>query len=459
MTLQHSFTDFISKESLFTKQNKLLIAVSGGVDSVVLCDLCNEAGYDFLIAHCNFQLRGEESNRDEDFVLQLGRNYGKEVLVKHFATKAYAAQNKVSTQVAARELRYSWFYDLLDSDPPRRTTLPTPDSRLKTPDLLLTAHHADDNIETVLMNFFKGTGVSGMRGILPKQGKLIRPLLFATKAELLDYAKTKGLKWVEDSSNAGDQYTRNYFRHQVIPLLQKVYPQVDQNLISNISRFRDIEVLYKQSIALHKKKLLEQKGNEVHIPVLKLKGVKPLNSIVYEIIKDFSFSNGQVQDVLNLLESESGHFVASPTHRIIRNRNWLIIAPLASEEAANILIEEMVSKVRTANWQLQISRKNRSEISISSDSNTACVDASDIKFPLLLRKWKEGDYFYPLGMKKKKKVARFLIDQKISKTDKENIWVLEMNKKIVWVVGQRIDDRFKITDATKEVIVISVSNP
>lgn len=452
MTLQHSFTDFISKESLFTKQNKLLIAVSGGVDSVVLCDLCHEAGYDFVIAHCNFQLRGEESNRDEDFVLQLGRNYGKEVLVKHFATKAYATQNKVSTQVAARELRYSWFYDLLDSDPPRRTTLPTPD-------LLLTAHHADDNIETVLMNFFKGTGVSGMRGILPKQGKLIRPLLFATKADLLDYAKTKGLKWVEDSSNAGDQYTRNYFRHQVIPLLQKVYPQVDQNLISNISRFRDIELLYQQSIALHKKKLLETKGNEVHIPVLKLKGGKPLNSIVYEIIKDFSFSNGQVQDVLNLLESESGHFVASPTHRIIRNRNWLIIAPLATEEAANILIEEMVSKVRTANWQLQISRKNRSEISISSDSNTACVDATDIRFPLLLRKWKEGDYFYPLGMKKKKKVARFLIDQKISKTDKENIWVLEMNKKIVWVVGQRIDDRFKITDATKEVIVISVSNP
>jgi len=452
MTLQHSFTDFISKESLFTKQNKLLIAVSGGVDSVVLCNLCHEAGYDFVIAHCNFQLRGEESNRDEDFVLQLGRNYGKEVLVKHFATKAYAAQNKVSTQVAARELRYSWFYDLLDSDPPRRTTLPTPD-------LLLTAHHADDNIETVLMNFFKGTGVSGMRGILPKQGKLIRPLLFATKADLLDYANTKGLKWVEDSSNAGDQYTRNYFRHQVIPLLQKVYPQVDQNLISNISRFRDIELLYQQSIALHKKKLLETKGNEVHIPVLKLMGVKPLNSIVYEIIKDFSFSNGQVQDVLNLLESESGHFVASLTHRIIRNRNWLIIAPLASEEAANILIEEMVSKVRTANWQLQISRKNRSEISISSDSNTACVDATDIKFPLLLRKWKEGDYFYPLGMKKKKKVARFLIDQKISKTDKENIWVLEMNKKIVWVVGQRIDDRFKITDATKEVIVISVSNP
>ena len=465
MTLQHSFTDFISKESLFTKQNKLLIAVSGGVDSVVLCDLCHEAGYDFVIAHCNFQLRGEESNRDEDFVLQLGRHYGKEVLVKHFATKAYAIQNKVSTQVAARELRYSWFYDLLDSRPPSAAADHVPDSHpprrttLPTPDLLLTAHHADDNIETVLMNFFKGTGVSGMRGILPKQGKLIRPLLFATKAELLAYANTKGLKWVEDSSNAGDQYTRNYFRHQVIPLLQKVYPQVDQNLISNISRFRDIEVLYQQSIALHKKKLLETKGNEVHIPVLKLKGGKPLNSIVYEIIKDFSFSNGQVQDVLNLLESESGHFVASPTHRIIRNRNWLIIAPLATEEAANILIEEMVSKVRTANWQLQISRKNRSEISISSDSNTACVDATDIRFPLLLRKWKEGDYFYPLGMKKKKKVARFLIDQKISKTDKENIWVLEMNKKIVWVVGQRIDDRFKITDATKEVIVISVSNP
>lgn len=457
MALQNSFTDFITKESLFTKQNKLLIAVSGGVDSVVLCHLCHESGFDFVMAHCNFQLRGEESNRDEDFVLQLGRNYGKEVLVKHFATKAYATQNKVSTQVAARELRYSWFYDLLEPTPDSR--LSTPDSRLTPPDLLLTAHHADDNIETVLMNFFKGTGITGMRGILPKQGKLIRPLLFATKDSLLEYAKEKGLKWVEDSSNAGDQYTRNYFRHQLIPSLQKVYPQVNQNLVASINRFREVETLYQHAIALQKKKLLEQKGNEVHIPVLKLKKVAALPSVVYEIAKDFGFVTGQVDDIIHLLEAETGHFVASATHRIIRNRDWLIIAPMATEEAANILIEEMVSKVRTAQWQLQLSKKDRSAVSISTDSNVAYLDAATIQFPLLLRKWKEGDYFYPLGMKKKKKkVSRFLIDQKMSKTDKENIWVLEMNKKIVWVVTQRIDDRFKITDASKEALVITVSS-
>ena len=265
MDLLEKYKAFIKKEDLFQEKDKLLIAVSGGVDSVVLCELSKQSGYDFVMAHCNFQLRGTESDRDEQFVKELGEKYKVEVLVKKFDTQKYSEDNKLSFQVAARELRYNWFYELLESS--------TFNIQHSTFNYLLTAHHADDNVETLLMNFFKGTGIAGLKGILSKQGKLIRPLLFAGKAELVNFAAENKLAFVEDSSNASDKYTRNYFRNQLIPGLQKVFPKVDDNLTGNLHRFREIELLYRQSISLYKKKLLEQKGNEFHIPVLKLQQV------------------------------------------------------------------------------------------------------------------------------------------------------------------------------------------
>jgi len=269
MSLLQRFKEYIADEKLFQPKDRLLLAVSGGVDSIALCELCKQAGFDFVIAHCNFQLRGAESDSDETFVKSLGVKYGVEVLVKKFDTSTYVSTSKKGIQEAARDLRYEWFNELLGQ-------LSTVNRQL----FLVTAHHANDNIETILMNFFKGTGINGLHGILPKQGKIIRPLLFAKKEELKAFAEANKLQFVEDASNATDKYTRNYFRNQLIPDLQKVFPAVEDNLMGNIQRFREMQVLYNQSVDFHKSKLLEQKGAEIHIPVLKLLKVEPLSTIV-----------------------------------------------------------------------------------------------------------------------------------------------------------------------------------
>jgi len=434
MQLLEAFKDFVHKEALFSPKEPLLVAVSGGLDSVVLCELCHQAGYDFRIAHANFQLRGEESLRDEMFVAGLSMRYGRQVIVERFDTAHYAAEHKCSIQVAARELRYSWFEKVHDG-------------------VILTAHHLDDNIETLLMNFFKGTGIAGLRAILPRQGRIVRPLLFATREMLQQFANEQGLAWVEDSSNASEKYTRNYFRHQVIPLIQAAYPGVTQHLEDNIQRFREIEMLYKQAVGEHKRRLLEWKGEEVHIPVLKLLRSKPLSTLVYEIIHDFGFSAQQAPAVMKLLDSGPGKYVMSDTHRILKDRNWLIISPIVETPADHVLIESPEGRVLFEGGTLEL--QLLTDIKPSADPSEAWLDASTIQFPLLLRKWRPGDYFYPLGMRKKKKLARFFIDNKLSLARKEKTWVLEMNKKIIWVVGMRIDDRHRLTERTEQVLKIS----
>jgi len=443
MSLLKDFIKNIEQQNLFQKNDFLLLAVSGGADSVALCELCFQAGFHFEIAHCNFQLRGEESERDEKFVHELGEKYCTKVHSRKFDTKKYAEQNKTSIQVAARELRYVWFEELLN--------LPL---TIHHSQFLLTAHHANDNIETLLMNFFKGTGIKGLQGILPKQKKIIRPLLFAKKEQINSFIKENNLEFVEDSSNNSDKYTRNFFRRQLIPSIQKVFPKAEENLLNNIERFREIQDLYQQSISLHKKKLLEQKGNEIHIPVLKLLKVKPLKTVTYEIIRDYGFTPNQIDEVLNLLQSESGKFISSATHKIIKNRAWLIIAPVNNLEANHILINEFDTHVDFDLGELNIKKYSNWDGKVANSDEVATIDLKNIKFPLLLRKWKQGDYFYPLGMPGKKKLSKFFIDQKMSLTDKEKMWVIESNKKITWIIGQRIDDRFKITEKTKSAFTI-----
>ena len=459
MTLTDRFTQYIRKEELFKTGDRLLLAVSGGVDSVVLCELCHQCGFSFAIAHCNFGLRGEESERDEQFVKAVADKYKARCFVKRFDTGQYARHNKVSIQVAARELRYAWFNELAKTvSEPHDSNREAGDVDVQSEgsfEFIVTAHHADDNIETLLMNFFKGTGIAGLRGILPKQDNLLRPLLFCRKEELHAFAQAHQLSYVEDSSNVSDKYTRNYFRNQLIPDLEKVFPSVRDNLTDNIERFRQIEILYYQSIEQHKKYLQEIKGEEVHLPVLKLKKTKPLEAVMYEIIKTYGFTAQQVTDVIQLLDSESGKYVASRTFRVIRNRNWLIIAPLTSADSNLFVIEEGAAIQDFPQGRLEFKRINSDQYSLTTDQHVAALDASQLTYPLLLRKWKQGDYFYPLGMKKKKKLSRFFIDQKLSVTEKEKTWVLEMNKKILWVIGKRIDDRFKVLPSTKGVMRIS----
>lgn len=427
---------YILKEKLLATSQRILLAASGGLDSTVLAHLLVRAGYEIAIAHAHFGLRGEESDRDAQFTASLASALKVPFYIKYFDTEAYAATHQCSIQVAARELRYAWLESLRQE---------------QELDLIATAHHMQDNVETVWMNLSKGTGIAGLHGILPKQDKLIRPLLFAARKEIAAFAAAEQITFVEDSSNLTDKYTRNYFRHQVLPAIEQAFPEAVKNTAASIERFREAEILYQQALDVHRKKLLEQRGQEYFIPVLKLQKTQPLQTILYELLKPFGCSPAQSAQVAALLDSGSGHWVATQTHRILRDRKWLIITPLEVTGSRHFIIEEdqhMIS-LPDASISMDIIRATSP---LPSDPHIACVNIDVLQFPLLLRKWKQGDYFYPLGMTRKKKLSRFFIDQKLSLADKEKVWVLESAKKIVWVVGMRIDNRFRVTDQTKEVL-------
>jgi len=432
--LPERFLQYIYKENLFNKKNKLLLAVSGGVDSVVLCKLCHICGFNFGIAHCNFQLRGEESDRDEAFVKELAERLQRPFYSVRFDTKAFAAEHKYATQEAARILRYDWFEKVRAENDY---------------DFIVTAHHADDNIETVLMNFFRGTGIRGVSGMKPRNGKILRPLLFAKRKDLEDFQQAEGLSFVQDNSNLSNDYTRNFFRNTILPLIAQKYPEVQDNLLDNIERFKEAEILYQHAIAQYRKKLLQQNGEDIYIPVLLLQKTPAVQTILLELLRPYDFKPAQLPDILGLLYSESGKYVLSSTLRILRDRKHLILSRLQEVSSSPVVIEQPGNYV-FANGTLSV--KHTDATAIPTDPKVACIDASAIQFPLLLRPWRTGDYFYPLGMSKKKKLSRFFIDNKLSMADKEKVWVVEMNKKIIWVVGYRIDDRFKIKKQTTSVL-------
>lgn len=436
----------------------LILAVSGGIDSIVLTDLITRTGFDFSIAHCNFQLRGEDSERDELFVSKL--NGASEIFIKKFDTASFAANHKMAIQEAARNLRYSWFSDLINEQRLKFLEAKKGEPIYGKHPFLVTAHHADDNIETVLMNFFRGTGILGIRGILPfqKDRSLLRPLLAFRKEELIQYANDKNLAFVDDVSNATDKYTRNFFRHQLIPLVQSIFPNAEENILENIERMRDVATIYQTSIENQLSKLMVKKGAEVHLPILKLQQQKTLATIIWEIIKSYGFNASQIPEIIKLMIAANGSFISSQTHRIIRNRKWLIIAKNEIKDTEFYVIERANELLNFSNGSLQLKQLLKTESSINSSPYFALLDQNKIQFPLLLRKSRTGDYFYPLGMQKKKKISRFLLDLKLSKTEKEACWVLESNRKIVWIVGYRIDDRFKIQPNSNQIIQIQFSS-
>lgn len=447
MTLLQLFQSHWKKKfpNLAKDNCRLLLAVSGGIDSVVLTDLVARCGFDFRIAHCNFRLRGAESERDEQFVRTLGKKYGKEVLVQHFDTAAYAEEKKIAIQEAARELRYEWF------------------ASVRQECLIVTAHHADDNIETVLMHLFRGTGIRGLAGIQSFQADrfLLRPLLPFRKKELSDYARAEGLSFVEDASNDSDKYTRNFFRNKLIPAVKEVFPQAEENLLNTIDHLNGAAFVYNQAIRQQIAKLAERKGEELHIPVLKWKQAQPLMTITWELLKPYGFTATQTEEAIKMLDASNGSYLQSATHRLIHNRKWMIIAPVANEKAHHIIVEEEDKQVAFGEQVLivEFAEITPQDLHLkTAKPGEAVLDASGIKFPLLLRPWKQGDYFYPLGMQKKKKLSRFLIDLKLSATDKEKVWVLETDKKIIWVIGYRIDDRFKLNNNTAKLLKFTCRN-
>lgn len=435
-----AFISYLKEQNLWHQKPHLLVAASGGMDSSVLCELCAEAGVHFTILHCNFSLRDRESDRDQEFVEGLGKRYGVPVLVKNFDTNAFALEQKISIQEAARILRYQWFEETRQVQNAAATLL---------------AHHANDAIETMLMHFFRGTGLEGLTGIPNKVEAYhcLRPLLSFTRAQIEAFAQERRLQWVQDSSNESSKYTRNFFRNEVLPLIQKKYPQAEQNLMANLRRFHQTNLLHQEMLADLKKKITTQKSDELRIPVKQLLAYAE-TSFPYELIKDYGFGEKQVPDLIKLCNATSGKYIQNEAFQIIRHRHWLIITT-RHEKGATIAIEKGEKEVRFSGGVLELKEINRAKISIDTESHLAQLDAAQIEFPLLLRPWKEGDYFYPLGMRKKKKLARFFIDQKLSKPQKEKIWIIESAQRIVWILGYRIDDRFKITEKTAQVLQLT----
>ena len=443
----NALLSFNTKHQLFFKTNKLILAISGGLDSMVLLELLTSTDLDLeiIVAHCNFQLRGEEADQDQAFVEQIALEKKVAFLTINFDTETYAKENKLSIEEAARDLRYNWFEKI------RKET---------SSNLIVTAHHLNDNTETLLFNITKGTGIKGLRGMLPKRGKIIRPMLEISRTEILKFAENNNIKYREDSSNNSLKYTRNLIRKNIIPELEKINTNFAKTQLKHFERFREIELLYSDILQKIKNNLFQEKKGDYYISINKLLQYRGYKTLLFELMAEYNFSNLQIEDVLSVLDSkESGKIFFSKTHRIVKDRKHLILSDLQKEIQNVFDLSKIKNKIKLPNKELiRIQLKPIEKLTkISSKKHYAYLDADKLQFPLILRRWKDGDYFYPFGMNngngkaKKKKIKKFFSDQKLSIVDKENVWILTSGEKIVWVVNYRTDERFKITDKTKNV--------
>ncbi|MCU0388649.1 MAG: tRNA lysidine(34) synthetase TilS [Chitinophagaceae bacterium] len=434
--LLHSFRDFILSHKLFEKGDKILLGISGGKDSVVLAHLLKCIGQ---------RLRGEESERDEAFVRSLAKDWNLPLHIRNKDTKVFASENRLSIQVAARRLRYEFFEEV-------RKQLCVSGK----PVWIATAHHANDSVETLLMNLFRGTGIDGLRGIPVRNGHIVRPLLFAFRNEIDAYAEQNNLQWVDDSSNEKEDYTRNFIRRSIIPAIETQVPSVTQNIFHSARVLNDVASLYHKQVDAMLGKIVKLENGVGKIAVMQIQQLPEAETILYEWIRPAGFTAAQVGEVMKLLHANNGSFVASDTHRIIRNRAWLLLAPLSPENVQLQIADKLPFEMKLPGGKiLSVSAVKNFEAAGGIPilpPNEALLDASGIQLPLIIRRRKERDYFYPLGMPKKKKVARFLIDRKASAIDKENVWIVESNKRILWIAGYRIDDRFKVTPQTRSVV-------
>lgn len=440
--LTRQFTDYNHHNRLASKSKRTLLAVSGGMDSMLMCHLFKEAGFPFAIAHCNFQLRGEEADGDEQSVKQLAEKLEVPFFTIRFNTKEYAEQNKISIQVAARNLRYEWFEKIRKENNCR---------------LIATAHQHNDNIETALFNFIKGSGVRGLRGIPVRQGNIIRPMLFATRAQIEEYVKDNNLTYREDSSNAETKYTRNKIRHELIPLIETINPAFEKTFAEKLDILTELEELYTSRNGRQAKQLFLPRKDDVYIPILKLKKTKHASTVLYEYLKEYDYTIEQVYDMLANLDDTPGKQFVTTKARIVKDRKFFILSLNTTKQFTTAIINEGDKTVSLGNQELTVEKLSKENLKIKPDAAFAYLDKSKLEFPLIIRHWKQGDYFYPFGMgMKKKKVSKFFKDIKMPLHQKETVWVLESNKKIAWVAGHRLDERFKVTDKTTAVLQIRI---
>jgi tRNA(Ile)-lysidine synthase len=428
------FKNQLQNEFSFLQEKKLLLAVSGGIDSMVLVHLCQQLKLNFAIAHCNFQLREEESNDDENFVTTYAKSNNIQLFVTHFDTKNYASQHNLSIQVAARNLRYDWFYTLLSQN---------------NFDFLLTAHHLDDSLETFLINFTRGSGIDGLLGIPQQNDKIVRPLLCFSRNEIETFAKNNNITWREDSSNSSTKYLRNKLRHDVIPILKELNPSLENSFVETILHLNDLKSIANDAVKKVYDEVISSKDDVMFISLKKLEKHTNYKAYLYQWLQQYNFQDWQ--SVYDLVQAQTGKKVLSASHVLLKNRNHLELHAIQEEkQSVEFFIEKNQTQVK---FPLNLTL-NQVELISDTTTNTIFVDAEKLQFPLQIRKWQTGDVFHPFGMKGKKKVSKFFKDEKLSVIEKQQQWLLCSNNKIVWIIGKRADDRFKVSAKTTTILKI-----
>jgi len=432
------FKAFVQEQSLFSSSDKILLAISGGLDSVVLAHLLSKGGYSFSLAHCNFGLRGQDSEDDEAFVGQLAQKLKVEIYVQKMPAAELSEKEGTSIQMAARKLRYAWFEELM---------------MVHKFDFLATAHHLDDSLETAIFNLARGTGLKGVKGISMKSDNIVRPLMFVGREDIELYAKKEGIQWREDISNASDKYHRNLIRHHVTPILKQINPSLTKTFGSSSQRLSAASHYFQQLLNEFAEQNLIKKGEDWYLDKNALMQKDYPDVLLSEVLSTWNFKYSQAKEIVDCLRTnpQSGRKFYSESHWLVIDRKHLIISKIKDFSDFSISIEQDQTEIDFLGRHFEISEIKASDFTLDKNLNKAAFDVDLLKYPLTIRKWKQGDCFIPLGMKGKKKLSDFLIDAKVPLNLKENQLVLCSGESIIWVIGQRIDDRFKVTEKTERV--------
>ena len=433
----NKFQNHINANFSFLQDKKLIVATSGGMDSMVLVHLFQKFNLNFALAHCNFQLRGAESDGDENFVKDYAKHNNITFFVTKFDTKNYSEENKLSTQVAARNLRYNWFNELLVSEKF---------------DFVATAHHLDDQVETFLINFSRGTGLDGLTGIPSQNGNIIRPMLPFSRKEIENYVSENKLQWRDDSSNTSDKYLRNKIRHHVIPVFKEINESFLQSFQNTLDHLNQEQSLVNDAVQMVYDIVVSEDNEQLKINISALLQYENYRAYLYKWLNKYGFLAWN--DVYNLIEAQSGKQIFSEKYILLKDRDFLILSKKETTNFEEIIIHSITEK---PNFPLKLTLCNQSDI-FNQMKNVIFVEENKIQFPLTIRKWKEGDYFYPSGMQGKKKVSKYFKDEKFTIFQKKETWILESNNQIVWIIGHRADERFKVENTTQTIIQITYNN-